>query len=33
MTGRWSPRRAKQDAHDHAELVDRQLAALAAQAD
>ncbi len=33
MTGRWSPRRAKQDAREHAENVDRQLAALAALAD
>ena len=33
MTGRWSPRRAKRDAHEHAENVDRQLAALAALAD
>jgi MFS family permease len=33
MTGRWSPRRAKQDAREHAESVDRQLAALAALAD
>jgi hypothetical protein len=33
MTGRWSPRRARQDAREHAENVDRQLAALAALAD
>ena len=33
MTGRWSPRRAKKDAREHAENVDRQLAALAALAD
>jgi MFS family permease len=30
LTGRWSPKRAKQDAREHAENVDRQLAALAA---
>ena len=33
LTGRWSVKRAKQDARDHAENVDRQLAALAALAD
>ena len=33
LTGRWSPRRAKQDAREHAESVDRQLAALASVAD
>ncbi|HWG26525.1 MFS transporter [Actinospica sp.] len=33
MTGRWSPRRAKQDAREHAENVDQKLAALAALAD
>jgi hypothetical protein len=32
LTGRWSPKRAKQDAHEHAENVDRQLAVLAALA-
>jgi MFS family permease len=33
LTGRWSPKRAKQDAREHAENVDRQLADLAALAD
>jgi MFS transporter, ACS family, D-galactonate transporter len=33
LTGRWSPRKAKQDAREHAASVDRQLAALAALAD
>jgi MFS transporter, ACS family, D-galactonate transporter len=33
LTGRWSPRKAKQDARVHAESVDQQLAALAALAD
>jgi hypothetical protein len=28
MTGRWSPRRARRDEQEHAELVDRELAAL-----
>lgn len=32
LTGRWSPRKARQDAQRHAENVDRQLAALAALA-
>ncbi|MFG2254290.1 MFS transporter [Streptomyces mirabilis] len=30
LTGRWSPKKAKQDAREHAERVERQLAALAA---
>ncbi len=29
MTGRWSPKKAKADADAHAELVNRELAALA----
>ena len=32
LTGRWSPRKAREDAQRHAENVDRQLAALAALA-
>ena len=32
LTGRWSPRKAREDAQRHAEGVDRQLAALAALA-
>jgi hypothetical protein len=28
MTGRWSPRKAQQDARDHEAMVQRQLAAL-----
>jgi len=30
MTGRWSPRKARQDARDHEEAVERELAALQA---
>ena len=33
MTGRWSPRRAKQDAREHDEKVSRELAALTSLAD
>ncbi|MBR7836148.1 MFS transporter [Actinospica durhamensis] len=33
LTGRWSPKKAKQDAHEHAERVEHQLAALAELAD
>jgi hypothetical protein len=31
MAGRWNPRRAREDTRKHDELVDRELAALAAQ--
>ena len=31
LTGRWSPRKARQDAKEHAEAVNRELAALLAQ--
>jgi len=31
LTGRWSPRKARQDAKDHEEAVNRELAALAGE--
>ncbi|MGH3389787.1 MAG: MFS transporter, partial [Actinomadura sp.] len=33
MTGRWSPRRAREDAEAHQRAIDRELAALNAQTD
>jgi len=33
LTGRWSPKKARQDAQEHADKVDRELAALAALAE